>query len=139
MPCAEFEDLLLDYGELDSARLQKTNAHLTVCADCRTFLKALEEVDAALADFFTGYQISPTFQRLVYQRLQGQQRLRRPSFIPEVLDFVGWAAVLAILACFVAQLNPSIEVGSLTVWIAAAAFFVTGLLFGFRAYVDLKR
>jgi hypothetical protein len=65
--------------------------------------------------------------------------VRRPSFIPEVLDFIGWAAVLAIVACFVAQLNPSIELGSLAAWIAGAAFLVTGLLFGFRTYVDLKR
>ncbi|HEV8130654.1 MAG TPA: hypothetical protein VGQ81_05355 [Acidobacteriota bacterium] len=139
MPCAEFEDSLLDYQALDSEKLQRANAHLAMCADCRAFLEALGEVDASLTDLFAGYHVFPIFRQSVLRRLQNQRQNRRPSVIPEILDFIGWAAVVVIVACFVAQLHSSIEVGSLAAWIAAAAFFVTGLLFGFRAYVDLKR
>src|SRR2546428_8075036 len=109
MACAEFEDRLLDYDELESESLQVTDAHLAVCTDCSVFLQALKEVDASLVNLFAGCNVSPTFRASVIGRLKSLRGSRRPSPIPEVLDFIGWAAVFAIVVWLVVQVSPPLH------------------------------
>ena len=138
MACAEFEDLLLDYDELNSEELQAANGHVAECADCRAFLETLKELDVSLTNLFAGSNVSPTFGQSVIGRLQSRPENPRPSFVPEVLDFIGWAAVFAIIGWLVVQVSPPIQVGGYFPWVAGVAFFVTGLFFGLRAHADLK-
>jgi len=90
MPCAEFEDRLVDYGELSAVERACVDRHLAFCGACREFFDALEEADAALAGAFSGVRTRAGFRARVAARIEP-----RPTWIPEILDFVGWAAMLA--------------------------------------------
>ena len=96
MPCAQFEDLLLDYGHLDPEQRGSIDAHVAACADCRAFLDSLAEMDAACSARFAQLGAPTAFREAVLRRIDREVPLRRPSYVPEVLDFVGWAAVVAI-------------------------------------------
>src|SRR2546428_13865304 len=137
MPCAEFEDLLLDYDELDSEELQAANAHVAECVGCRAFLETLKELDVSLTNFFAGYNVSPTFRQSVIRRLESRPESPRPSFVPEVLDFIGWAAVFAIIAWLVVQVSPPIQIGGDFSSGGGAALFLTAVFFWLCGYVVL--
>jgi hypothetical protein len=67
----------------------------------------------------------------------------RPSLVPELLDFVGWGAVvalLALLAWWLAPLSPvsNIKVSFNAMYAAAGAFLLAAFLFGIRSFGDLK-
>jgi anti-sigma factor RsiW len=85
-PCESFEDRLLAYSELEPAARAAVDTHASVCASCREFLDALGQVDQVLAGMFEGIAPRP---------LPLNTLVRRPSALPEILDFVGWAAVVA--------------------------------------------
>ena len=96
MPCAQFEDLLLDYEQLDPQQRRSIDAHVAACADCRAFLDSLADLDAACSDRFAQFRAPAGFREVVLRRIDREVPLRRPSYVPEVLYFVGWAAVVAI-------------------------------------------
>ena len=106
MPCTEFERLLLEYGELSGEARRTADAHLAGCAGCRALLEGLADVDAQLAVAYADAVVSTGFRDSVLRRVEGHVPIRRPSLIPEVLDFVGWAAVVAITAYVINQLSP---------------------------------
>src|SRR5882724_6205968 len=106
MPCDSFEDRLLDYSELSAAEREPVDAHVAGCADCREYLDAAERLDARLADLYAGVRVSPGFQAAVLSRKKAEVFLARPSLLPEVLDFVGWAGGIAAVVCL-ATLLPS--------------------------------
>lgn len=87
--CDGFEDRLLGYSELSVQELCAVDAHVAVCEDCRDFLASLEQVDRDLSALYSGIEPrrSP-LPRAVFAR---------PSALPEVLDFCGWAAVVAAI------------------------------------------
>ena len=89
MQCEEFEDRLLDYDALSAAQRIAVDAHASVCAGCREFLEAAAQVDESLAALYSG--IEPR------RRLALTALLTKPSALPEVLDFLGWAAVVAAI------------------------------------------
>jgi hypothetical protein len=93
MPCASFEDLLLDYRELEPAERCAVDAHLAGCADCRECLDTLAHLETGLYDLCAGAQVSSAFRNDVLSTLE------RPSLLPEVLDFIGWAGIIAALVC----------------------------------------
>ena len=101
MPCDSFEDRLLDYSELSAAEREPVDAHVAGCADCREYLDAAERLDARLADLYAGVRVSPGFQAAVLSRMKAEVPLARPSLLPEVLDFVGWAGVIGYRALYV--------------------------------------
>ncbi len=109
MPCAEFEDRLLDYASLREEQRLPVEAHLRGCEDCCTFLEALSSVDAALARGLGGLEVSPGFRRAALDRAWSEVPLRKPSFVPEILDFVGWAAVVAIVVDLLYKVKPWLE------------------------------
>lgn len=89
MQCEEFEERLLGYDELSAAQRIAVDAHAAVCAGCREFLEAAAQVDESLAAIYSG--IEPR------RGLALTAVLAKPSALPEVLDFVGWAAVVAAI------------------------------------------
>ena len=114
MPCASFEDRLLDYAELSTAEREPVDAHLAGCADCREYLKTVAHLETGLSGLYSGAQVSPTFRHDVLSILE------RPSLLPEVLDFIGWAGIIAALVCL-ASLLPHFQPGLRSVALVCAA------------------
>ena len=106
MPCAQFEHLLLEYGELRLEEQREADAHLAACAACRAFLDSLAGLDACLSAVYAGVRVSPEFRDSMICRAARQPVIRRPSFVPEILDFLGWMAVVAIVAYVLNQVTP---------------------------------
>jgi len=102
MPCAAFEDLLQGYDELTARDRRRADSHLAVCADCREYIETLASLDRELAGFYEGIEPRAGFEARVLARARETQKPlvqpRRPSAWPEVLDFCGWAAVVAIVS-----------------------------------------
>ena len=145
MGCAEFRELLVEYAELAGAARGRADSHLAQCAGCREFLEALQTVDAALAAQFGDCETSVEFATAVRRRVGRESAMRRPSFIPEVLDFVGWGAIVALIALAISWVSPLIPVWSakdaLTLNAALAgggAFVLVALVIGLRSLADLK-
>src|SRR5437870_2807123 len=102
MACVEFEDLLLDYSELSDAERVRADGHVAGCAACREFLEVLQAVDTNLTAQYSHRGLDASFDHALKQRIrQEKQRIRqeipapRPSLVPELLDFIGWAGILA--------------------------------------------
>jgi predicted anti-sigma-YlaC factor YlaD len=138
MPCAGFEDLLLDYTELTPEVRETVDAHLLNCEDCREYLEAAVQLDADLADLYSSAQPAPAFVGAVLSRVGEEARLAKPSWLPEALDFVGWTAIIAALACLsplLPQFRPEFEV---VAGLSAAVAMVAAIWAGIRSYADLK-
>ena len=98
MACPEFEELLR----------QGERGHAAHCEECRALLEALEDVDATFQAAFAGVAAPPGFQAAVRSRVAREARLHAPSLVPEILDFIGWAAVLALAAILFPRVLPFI-------------------------------
>jgi hypothetical protein len=86
MACPEFEDLVRE----------GPGGHAARCEQCRALLDALTDVDAAFETAFAGVSAPPGMAAAVRARVARELTSRRPSPLPEILDFIGWAAVLAL-------------------------------------------
>ncbi|HEY1756517.1 MAG TPA: zf-HC2 domain-containing protein [Bryobacteraceae bacterium] len=103
MPCAAFEDLVRGYDDLPAGERRNVDAHLAVCSDCRDYVETLAALDRELVSFYDGFHLRNGFAANVVSRARvyqpsAYQPPRRPSAWPEVLDFCGWAAIVAIVA-----------------------------------------
>jgi hypothetical protein len=147
MPCAEFQDLLIEYAELAGEARARVDTHVAQCSGCGEFLEALSAVDEGLGAKFGGRrEVSAEFQSTVQTRVRRESAIRRPSPIPELLDFIGWGAIVALiglLAWWVSPLLPvSIAKAALTfnaALAAGAAFLLAAFWVGLRSFADLKR
>lgn len=99
MACPEFEDLLSGEGR----------DHAAHCEECRALLDALAEVDATFDAAFAGISVPPSLAAGVRARMAREFSVRRPSLLPEVLDFIGWAAVLALAAILLPRFLPLLD------------------------------
>ena len=99
MACPEFEDLLNG----------RAGNHAASCEECRALLDALADVDAALETAFAGITAPPGLAAAVRARVSREVPLRAPSVMPEVLDFIGWAAVLALAVALWPRFLPLLE------------------------------
>jgi hypothetical protein len=88
MACPNFEDLLNG----------KCGDHVLNCKDCRALMEACAEVDSVFDAAFSGIAAPSGVTAAVRSRIDGASMQRRPSPIPEFLDLIGWAAVLAAAA-----------------------------------------
>jgi hypothetical protein len=88
MACPNFEDLLNG----------KSGDHVLNCRDCRALLEAFTEVDSVFESAFTGISAPAGMAASVRERIRLAGFERRPSAVPEFLDLIGWAAVLATAA-----------------------------------------
>jgi len=146
MPCAEFEDRLLDYAELASDARSRLDVHVSACAECREFLDALCTVDAGLTAQFRGNpSVSAAFASAVRQRVRQKTPLARPSLVPELLDLVGWGAAVSLLGLMAWWFSPVLPgmnaAGTLTMqaaWAAGGAFMLFAVFVGLRSFADLK-
>jgi anti-sigma factor RsiW len=89
MPCEMFEDLLAGYSELSVSERHEVDVHLDACSGCREYLETLTHLDRGLTALYSG---------MTPRRVFDPAAVKQPSALPEVLDFCGWAAVVAILA-----------------------------------------
>ncbi len=142
MGCAEFQELLLEYGELSGDGRAPVDAHVGQCAGCREFLQALDAVDAQLGAQFGGRETSAGFAPAVRRRVNREAAVRRPSLVPEVLDFVGWIAIVALIGVLAWWVSPLIPVSSTLALNAAldagGAFVMVAFVIGLRSLADLK-
>jgi len=143
MACAEFEERLLEYAELANGERARVDAHAALCASCREFLEALRTVDSQLTAQLASLEVTPAFAPAVRRRVRRESAVARPSLVPELLDFVGWGAIVALLvllAWWLAPLSPvsNIKISFNAMYAAAGAFLLAAFLFGIRSFADLK-
>jgi len=91
MSCPDFEDLVR----------QGPGGHASHCERCAALLEALAEVDTGLEAAYSGITAPPSLAAAVRMRIAAESPGRRLSLLPEVLDFIGWAAILALAAALV--------------------------------------
>jgi hypothetical protein len=99
MNCPEWEDLLRE----------GPGGHAAQCEECRALLDALTDVDATLEAAFAGISAPPSLAAAVRARVAREVPARQLSLVPEVLDFIGWAAVLAMAAILAPRFWPLIS------------------------------
>ena len=139
MPCASFEDLIADYPELAAAERADVDSHVAACAGCREYLETIRELDAGLEKLYSGAQVSPALQRAVFSRMGAEARMGKPSPLPEVLDFIGYAGIIGAIA-WLAPLLPDFQpVFHPTVVLSAAIAGGSAVWAGLRCYSDLKQ
>jgi hypothetical protein len=139
--CAEFEERLLEYAELANGERASVDAHAAQCASCREFLEALRTVDSQLTAQLTGLEVTPAFAPAVRRRVRLEGSAAPPSLVPELLDFVGWGAILALVGLLVWWLVPfsALSIASPNaMYVATGAFLLVAFLFGIRSFADLK-
>jgi anti-sigma factor RsiW len=146
MPCAEFEDRLLDYAALARDSRARVNAHVSACAECREFLDALRTVDAGLArQFRSSRSVSAAFASAVRRRVRQGAPVARPSFVPELLDLVGWGATVALIGLMAWWFSPVLPMvsasqyfGMKAAWAAGGVFVLLAFFAGLRSFAELK-
>jgi anti-sigma factor RsiW len=145
MPCAEFADRLLEYAGLARDERARVDDHVAGCGECRELLQALRAVDAELTARLSGHAVSADFEAVVRERVRRQASAPPPSRVPEVLDSLGWAAIVALIGSIVWWMVPRLPVApenlAITfnmVWVAAAAFLFISFFVGLRSFLQLK-
>lgn len=145
MQCGEFEERLLDYAGLATEARASVDAHIAQCAGCQEFFEAMRAVDAALTAQFAAREVTAAFAPMVRRRIQRDASARQPSWIPEILDFVGWVAIVALIAMIGWFLGPQLPVYNVqpaffssASFAAAAVFLAVAFLIGLRSLADLK-
>jgi len=145
MICRGIEEQLLEYGELTTEHRLVVDAHLSVCESCRTFHAALKEVDLRLDREYPAIQTSPAFNNRVRSRIQSMDAaVRKPSPVPEILDFVGYLSITAAILVTLASLYPT-SASQLAKWTldSRATMFgeivvvIIAIGFGIKVYADI--
>jgi hypothetical protein len=98
MACPNFEDVLRGGAE----------GHAAGCEECRALLEAVSDVDAALEKGLAGIAAPPYIAAAVRARVANMAPARSLSFVPEILDFLGWAAVVAAAAILIPIYLPAV-------------------------------
>jgi hypothetical protein len=93
MACPELEDLL------DG----KSGDHALHCENCRALLDAFAEIDTTFESAFAGISAPAGMAAAVHARISQIRPQPRISPVPEILDLIGWAAVLAMAAIVLPQ------------------------------------
>lgn len=143
MGCAEFQERLVEYGELSGAERCRVDIHLAECDGCREFLGALQTMDAVLAAESGNREAPAAFATAVRLRVGREIAARRPSFIPEILDFVGWSVIVGLTMLAIWWVSPLIAIPAVkdafTLNAAVAgAFVLVAFVVGLRSLADLK-
>jgi hypothetical protein len=91
MNCPEIEELIVN--ESDPAAV---DAHVRQCEGCLAFWEAARELDCAL---MRTRKAPERLNRAVMAAITP-----KPTLLPELLDFVGWAAMIAVMIGVVREL-----------------------------------
>jgi hypothetical protein len=84
MNCAAIEELILNESEP-----ALVDAHVQQCDDCLAFREASQELDILL---MRTRKAPDRLSRAVMAVIAP-----KPNYLPELLDFVGWAAMIAVM------------------------------------------
>jgi hypothetical protein len=90
--------------------------------------RALRRVDEELDAMFAGVAAPPHFAPALLRRV----REPRVTRLPEILDSIGWAAVLAIIFVVLLRLAPGVD-SLYWIWGVASAIVPPAFWFGFRS------
>lgn len=107
--CHRCEELLLDSATRDAAAESFLRAHLAICTGCAGLAQDLRQLDEAFTAEFAPACVSPEFRDRLNTRLANEAVCLKPSWVPEALDAIGWAAILAIAAVLSWPLLPLIH------------------------------
>ncbi|MEN6534774.1 MAG: hypothetical protein ABFD60_17065 [Bryobacteraceae bacterium] len=99
MACPDFEELLR----------QGPGGHAAHCEECGALLEAWTDVDSILNTAIGNISAPPSLAAAVRMRIAREEDLRRPTPLPEILDFIGWAAVLTLCTVLVPLFLPLIN------------------------------
>jgi hypothetical protein len=138
------EDLLLGYADLLAEDRDKVDSHFANCKDCRRYFDALLELDAALIAQFSGIEPPAAFRKGIDARTSTPSTLIPPSWLPELLDFIGWASVAAValvLLWALLPLPPTLELHPLagnSLLVCAVLAVSAAAWLGMRVYSELK-
>jgi len=80
--------------------------HAAECEHCGALLEALAELDSTLEGAYGAVSAPPSLAAAVRMRIAAHQTVRRPPVLPEILDFIGWAALLALVAVMAQRFLP---------------------------------
>ena len=92
-----------------------------------------------MAAAFAGVEAPGQLPDAVARRMGEQRVLRKPSFVPEILDLTGGVAVLAVALGLLATLVSSVPFDIPVYWPAGGLFLLSGFVFAYRSFADLKR
>src|SRR5438105_4142466 len=98
MTHAESQDLLLDlaYGELDPARAQELQSHLTGCDECKAQKAALDEARRVTAPLRVVEEPSPGFDDRILEAARAQAQLEHEGNLGQVIEVTGTVRPLGI-------------------------------------------
>ena len=84
--------------ELEELLKEGSGGHAAHCQECRELLEAVSRVDATLEAALGNLCATPELENAILARISRLRSERRPSILPEVMDLIGWAAVIAAAA-----------------------------------------
>ena len=144
MPCASFEELLLDYTDLPAQERDAVDLHLTQCASCRQYSDTLSQLDVALTEQFSGVQPSDLFYSRLHAVATSRSPLSAPSFLPELLDLIGVAGMVLVLSVILWKVVPIPEITDfvpivgIVLPVCAGLVLIGIVLLGARVYAEFK-
>ena len=144
MSCALFEELLLDYVDLPAQERDAVDLHLTQCASCRQYSDTLSQLDVALTKQLSGVQPSELFHSRLRAVTTGRSPRSSPSFVPELLDLIGFAGIGLVLSLVLWKVVPIPEITDFVPIVGIVLPVCVGLvllgivLLGARLYAEFK-
>jgi anti-sigma factor RsiW len=142
MPCAAFEDRLLDYADLAAAEREVVDVHTANCADCREYLETLTSLDTHLSNQLIRVLAESKPSLDMAATTLARVRAPRPTALPELLDFVGWSAVVGILSALAWWWREPVTftdaILQYALYGSALVAMAAGLWIGFRSWVELR-
>ena len=99
--------------DLETLLQEGRSGHAARCETCAALLDALADVDSALESAFAGVSAPPSLAAAACLRIAEERSRRRLSLVPEILDFIGWAAILALVAVVVERYLPLVAASGL--------------------------
>ena len=144
MACASFEELLLDYADLPAQERDAVDLHLTQCASCRQYSETLSQLDVALTEQFSGVQPSELLHSRLHAVTTSQSPRSAPSFLPELLDLIGFAGIGLVVSLILWKVVPIPAITDVVPIVGVVLPVCAGLaLFGItwlavRVYAEFK-
>ena len=99
MACPEFENVV------NSA----AGDHALRCEECAAMLDGLTDAEAILETALAGVSAPPRLAAAARMRIAEERRRKGPSILPELLDLIGWASVLALAAVLFPRFWPLVS------------------------------
>jgi len=99
MGCPEFDNVLKGTA----------GDHALRCEECAAMLESLTDAEAILEPALAGVSAPPSLAAAARMRIAAESRRKGPSILPELLDLIGWASVLALAAVLFPRFWPLVS------------------------------